>query len=261
MRRFFAVCIILCALVQAHADPYRYRWRQFADHSTDLAPLFNWWQTAQSVAMTNLDLNMVDSNSMAMEASNSWVQLPTKPTPDWCWIRAGNISTIGKRWLVQDAAVYLAPQIYKHVTIYLMNPPTTEYQDFAAAKNNLAALTAQLNTVTQQEGDALTNMAIAQSAVDKYPKTTGIVAYGLPVVSTAAMANSNLVSATAALQAVQTRKAAISKQMQPFSEYLGHFPDQTTYTLDHFARYTGKTTNGIEVYDLGLAPGLNYPAQ
>jgi hypothetical protein len=67
----------------------------------------------------------------------------------------------------------------------------------------------------------------------------------------AVLASSNLTSAHSRTQQRDT-------QIAPLQKYLATFPDPNTYWLDHYAVRTGKVVDGLEVYDLGTAPGLTY---
>ena len=261
MRRIFVLLTFLAMMVHTQADPYRYQWRQFTGHSADLQPLFSWWVAAQNIRMVAVDLDQVSSNLFVETTSNAWNQLPAKPTPDWCLIRASRVSTAGARWFIQDAEIYLAPQIYKHTSLYLVNPPGTEYQNFSTCKDNLAALNTQLTQLAWQQASAQTNMGLAQAEADQYTKIKNAVPYSYTAANALAVATSNLTAATLTVNTLQGQKDALLKQMQPLSDYQSHFPDRTTYVLEHFARNTGQKINGVEVYDLGLAAGLNYPAQ
>jgi hypothetical protein len=60
------------------------------------------------------------------------------------------------------------------------------------------------------------------------------------------------------LNAAHARTQSRDTQIEPLQKYLSTFPDTNVYWLDHFAVRTGKKVGGIEVYDLGTAPGLTY---
>jgi hypothetical protein len=60
--------------------------------------------------------------------------------------------------------------------------------------------------------------------------------------------------------------AAVSKNIETtdlnrlgaLRNYLATFPSPKVYHLDHFALRTGRQIDGLDVYDLGAAAGLNY---
>ncbi len=247
---YFLMALMLAA--GAGANPNRYEWRSFGGANVDLQPLYGWWTFASET--TNVALDITEMNTDKLEAvSNIWANLPARPLVDWFRI-SGNetgITVVGSMWKV-DAIVEPAPTMFKHEFIYLRNPPVKEIQDFKQALAQYAAL---------QNGQSAQAVA-AQAQVNAVPTNTvgfpGTVTTrnGVVVGTTGAAAvEQNLATAAAASENAQ---ATTTKSLAGLQAYLASFPSTNVYSFDHFALRTGKVIDGLEVYDLGTAAGLNY---
>lgn len=251
------LCFIaaLGLLARADADPNRYPWRSFGAVNVDLQPLFAWWTFASETTNSPLDLTQMDSAKLAA-VSNLWERLPARPLPDWFKIsgRENQITIVGSRWRV-DAVVAPAPMMLKHQVIYLEDPPVKEIEDFKLARS-------AYNTLLNAQGDEANSEQLMESnlqveAAAMLVRTNvavvppAAVSQGLAMQRDLILANSNLVSA-------QQLRLTRDSQMAALGAYLTRFPDTNVYWLDHFALRTGRQIDGIEVYDLGAAPGLTY---
>jgi hypothetical protein len=258
MKTLFACLTVLLLAARAVADPIHYEWRSFGGVNFDLQPLFSWWKFASETTNAPVDITLVDPDKLAL-ISNLWSQLPPRPMPNWYRLEASEdkIEIVGSMWRI-DATVEPSPLMFKRQFIYLQDPPVKEIQDFKVAR---AAYTALQNA--QASDDALVayweSNVQAQAASAQANSTNPITRAELPKLAqdtrnlqwAAAMTSSNLNSA-------HTRAMARDTQLAPLDQYLGTFPNKEVYWLDHFALRTGKQIDGIEVYDLGTAPGLTY---
>ncbi|HUC84321.1 MAG TPA: hypothetical protein VL970_03940, partial [Candidatus Acidoferrales bacterium] len=123
--------------------------------------------------------------------------------------------------------------------------------DFKQARARFLALQ------TNQAPAAQSQMTVGQtnSGTIRVPGTI-ITSEGKVVGRTGAAAvEQNMVTAAAMSNHVE---AANLKQLAVLGSYLATFPQTNIYCLDHFAMRTGKVVDGLEVYDLGTAAGLNY---
>ncbi len=143
-------------------------------------------------------------------------------------------------------------------TVYLQNPPVKEIQDYKQARAEYMALQ------NAQHSDVATEHALETNIQARADVTydTNSPAYGAP--GTAAANNNSLVLQQESVLTVSNMVSAHARtqsrdgQIEPLEKYLSTFPDKNVYWVDHFAIRTGKKINGLEVYDLGIAPGLTY---
>ena len=252
MKTVIWIILALGLAARAAAGPLRYESRSFGAGNVNLQPLFGWWTFAAETTNPPLDITEIDPNKLTA-VSNLWAHLPARPLPDWFRIMGneGGITEVGGMWQVA-ATIEPAPMMLKHQIILLRNPPVKEIQDFKLARATYGAVQ-----------DAKANQAAAlQAAVNAAQTNTvsfpGTVTTRQGVVvaqSGAAAAEQNLLTAVAISSNAQ---AADLNQLAAAQNYLSLFPNTNVYYLDHFALRTGKEVNGVEVYDLGTAAGLNY---
>jgi hypothetical protein len=252
-----AICFLMALMlaVGARANPNRYEWRSFGGANVDLQPLFAWWTFASATTNIPLDITVVDAAKLDA-VSNTWFHLPTRPLADWFRISANedSITIVGNMWKV-DAIVEPAPMMFKRQVIYLRNPPTKEIHDFKQALAQYAALqSGQSGPMADAQAQADAVQTNTASPV-KFPGTV-TTRNGVVVGATGAAAvEQNAATAAADSNVAQ---AATTKSLADLQAYLALFPSTNMYSLDHFALRTGKVVDGLEVYDLGTAAGLNY---
>jgi hypothetical protein len=250
-----AICFI-AALVLAgdsSANPNRYELRSLAGANLNLHPLFSWWTFASQTTNHPLDITIVSPDKLAA-VSNIWLHLPPRPLPDWIEISAneGNIAVSGDMWKV-DATLAPAPMIIKHQVIYLRHPPVKEIQDFKNARAQFLALE---NGQSLNGPVAPTPPILQPNTKINYPGTIKTSDGKVIGASGGTATVENEVATSAAIS--NNVERANQKQLDNLRDYLGTFNSTTVYTLDHFALRTGKQIDGIDVYDLGAVPGLNY---
>jgi hypothetical protein len=241
----------MCA-VGAGADPNRYEWRAFGGANVDLKPLFAWWTFASET--TNQAVDITEMNPRKLEAvSNIWAHLPARPLPDWFRLSSteDSITIVGDMWRV-DAVIEAAPMLVKHQVIYLRSPPVKEIHDFKQARAQYNALE---NGQSSQAAAVQAQESSLQKATVPYPGTYTVQG-GVVVARTGAIAVQHDLAAAAAVS--NQVQAADVNQLATLGTYLASFPSTNVYYLDHFALRTGKMIDGLEVYDLGGAAGLNY---
>lgn len=251
---FIPACLLA---VMAVANPNRYVWRTFGGVNVNLQPLFTWWTYASKGVGQPLDITVVDSNTL-VTISNLWSRLPPRPLPEWFRItaREDGIAVAGSMWKV-DAIIEPAPNMSKHQMIYLQDPPVMEIEDFKQARaaylglqqaqnRDVAMETMMESNVTAQADAVRTNFSLYTASGSPV-----LIAqeYNLQVASELAISN---------LNSAHARTQDRDSQMAPFGNYLSNFPDTNVYWLDHFALRTGRTVDGLEVYDMGIAQGLTY---
>jgi hypothetical protein len=146
----------------------------------------------------------------------------------------------------------------KRQTIYLRNPPVKEIQDFKLARAAWAALqSAQGKEVAAEQvwESNLQAEAAAMLPTNSAPSTAPAnPAPGVP----ARNLQQDTAETASNLNSARARTEARDRQLTTADAYLAAFPDKQVYWVDHFALRTGKVIDGIEVYDLGAAPGLTY---
>jgi hypothetical protein len=249
-----AICFMVALMLagSAGADPNRYVWRSFGGSNVSLQPLFAWWRFAAETTNQPLDISVVNADKLAA-ISNVWEHLPARPLPDWVRVTGmeGGITVVGDMWRV-DAVIAPAPMMTKHDIIYLRNPPAKEIADFKQARAQYMAL----QNTQSSEVAALQSLASTdQTNAVTYPGT--VTTRNGVVVARSGMAAANQNAATLATLS-NNLQATNASQLADLGRYLASFPATNVYYLDHFAMRTGKQINGLDVYDLGGAAGLNY---
>ena len=258
MKALFCFIVALLLAADVSADPSRYQSRVVGRSNVELQPLFAWWTFASQTTNQPLDITEVDTNKLAV-VSNLWLRLPPRPLLDWLDLKVSEekIIVVGSLWKM-DATIAPAPMMFRRQTIYLRNPPVKEIQGFKLARTAVTALqSAQGGDVAaeqlwesniQEEADTLlqTNSASA-TAPGKQAAVAQTRKLQQDMVMTAANVNN-----------AHDRTQARGRELNTAQTYLATFPDQQVYWLDHFALRTGEAIDGIEVYDLGTAPGLTY---
>jgi len=257
MKIILFIAGLLFLLMKAEAGPDRYGLRIFPSKTVNLQPLFAWWKTVSGTANVPIDLTDIDTNKLDL-ISNLWLELPPRPLPDWVNISAGegDIVVAGALWKV-NAVIMPAPNMTKRETIYLRHPPVKEIQDYKTARANYASLMdAQAKDMATEQFWESNIQAEAEAiqptndpATSTISPTTIAQMRILQRDSIAAISNINYLHAQ-----TQSRDAAVASA----NTYLSVFPDKNVYRLDHFALHTDVRIDGIEVYDLGTAPGLTY---
>lgn len=262
------ICLVagLMLVAGAVADPNRYESRAVGVAGVHLQPLFAWWTFASQTTNAPVDITDVDREKLEV-VSNIWLRLPPRPLPDWVRITASEdqIAVVGNMWKV-DAMIQPAPMIIKHEVIYLKNPPVKEIQDFKLARTEYLSLqNAQSNDVAAEQllESNIQVTAEAEAAATAQARSNAS-AFGQPgaapqpyrseVVRLEGESSATTSNLNYAHARTQSRDAAVATA----ERYLATFPDKNVYWLDHFALRTGKTVDGLEVYDLGTAPGLTY---
>jgi hypothetical protein len=263
MKTAFYLLGVLALVVSAVADPNRYPTRSFTTGNVELQPLFSWWTFASQTTNPPLDITEVDSNKLAA-ISNLWLRLPPRPLPDWLRvtarqnkiIEAGPAFTAGAMWKV-DATIEPAPMMVKQETIYLRHPPAREIEDFRLAYAAIPALqNAQLDDMAAEAAWKNNLEAEAQAL---FPTNAPPPLLPVQRIDAEIRRFKQDVAATDLnLTNAQTRTQARARQLAAASAYLALFPDSNVYWLDHFALRTGDHVDGLEVYDMGIAPGLTY---
>lgn len=255
--------IICCASAPgARANPARFEWRTFGGVNVNLTPLFLWWDyaaTATNIGSTNI--SGMYTNEVVDAVSNIWQQLPAKPLPTWCRIQADKSSLVveGSYWLV-DADIQLAPQIWRHAKIYLANPPVTEIQNYNWAAIRLATLQA----IRKSESDRLQATNAVQQTYQQDSARLNLLQQAFPyndrINQMAYNVNDAIDQAATEQERLQNRIARRDQEIKMLTDYLASYP-ASGFAVDHFAIRTGKLMNGLDVYDLGAAAGLNYTIQ
>ena len=249
-----AICFLMALMlaVGAGANPNQYEWRSFGGVNVDLQPLFAWWNFAAKTTNIALDITEIDPDKLEA-VSNLWAQLPPRPLPDWFRISANedDITVAGNMWKV-DAIIEPAPTMFKHEVIYLRSPPVKEIQDF---KQALAQYVALQNGQSGQAAAAQAQANVVETNTVKFPGTV-TTRNGVVVATTGAAAVDQNMAAAAAVSG--NAQATTMRSLADLQAYLASFPSTNVYSLDHFALRTGKVIDGLEVYELGSAAGLNY---
>jgi hypothetical protein len=242
MRTLFCFIVAFLLAADVRADARRYQSRMVGAAHVELQPLFAWWTFASQTTNQPLNLTEMDTNNFAA-LSNLWLRLPGRPLLDWFDIKVSEdkITVVGSMWKI-DATIAPAPMMFSHQTIYLRNPPEKEIQGFKLAR---AAATALQNA---QGGDVAAellweNNIQAEAASAQAPNLQDTVT---------AAGNLN------DLNGVHYGTLTQDRKLTQVKNFIATFPDPQVYWLDHFALRTGEAIDGIEVYDLGTAPGLTF---
>lgn len=258
MKTLFCLITAFGLAAPAGADPNRYEWRSFGGVNVDLQPLFSWWAFVAQATNQLVDITEVDTNKLAV-VSNLWVHLPARPLPEWFRIigNEGKITVVGSMWKM-DATIEPAPMMPKYQTIYLQNPPVKEIQDYKEARAAYVALQNDQNADLAAEQTLESNIQVQAAAVYE-PKSPSYAEPGSPeAVNNTLVLQQDSATMVSNLNSAHARTEYRAGQMAPLDKFLGTFPDKNVYWVDHFAIRTGKKIDGIEVYDLGVTPGLTY---
>ena len=240
MKSAFYLLGAILAATNLGADPSRYPSRLVGAANVELQPLFAWWTFASPATNQPLHITEMDTNNLAA-VSNLWLLLPPRPLLDWSDIKVGEdkITVVGSMWKI-DATIEPAPMMFSRQIIYLRNPPVKEIQGFKLARAAVAELQ------SAQGGDVAAELLWesniqAEAAAPQAPNF-----------------QQDLVTTVGNLNEVHDRTQTRDRKLTKVKNYLATFPNPQVYWLDHFALRTGEAIDGIEVYDLGTAPGLTY---
>jgi hypothetical protein len=240
MKTLFCFIVAFLFAADVSADPRRYQSRLVGAANVDLQPLFAWWTFTSPSTNHPLNITEMDTNNLAA-VSNLWLRLPPRPLLDWSDIKGSEdkITVVGPMWKI-DATIEPTPRMFRRQTIYLRNPPVKEIQGFKLARAAVTALQ------SAQGGDVAAellweNNIQAEAAAPQAPNL-----------------QQDMVTTVGNLNEVHDRTQTRDRKLTKVKNYLATFPDPQVYRLDHFALRTGEAIDGIEVYDLGTAPGLTY---
>lgn len=255
-----ALAIICLMGFTAAADPCRFEFRNVSGHDVDLAPVFNWWNYVSKASLiASVDITQVPTNSIAGAVSNVWSKLPAKPMVIWCRIQSAQITVVGDYWQL-DADIYLAPQIKRHAKILLAHPPVNEIQNLNWAKSRLDFLGRQQQSDYDVASDADSDYRQDSVEGHRISMLQQAFPYNTVLPSQMASAAQDQSRAENTGNKAESRIALRGQQIAFLVKFVETYPGRK-FAVDHFAFRTGKTINGMEVFDVGLADGLNYSIQ
>lgn len=258
MKIVFYLMAALLLAATARADPNRYSLRWISGANVDLQPLFDWWTLAAQTTNRPVDITEMDTDKLAV-VSNLWLRLPARPLLDWFDVKASEdkIVVVGSMWRL-DATIEPAPMMFRRQTIYLRNPPVKEIQDFKLARAAFEALQGAQGKDEAAEQLWESNIQAEAAAMLPTNSTPPTVPDKPPTAAEAGKLELNSIETASNLNRAHARTQARDRQLTSAESFLATFPNQRVYWLDHFALRTGESVDGIEVYDLGAAPGLTY---
>ena len=258
MKTLFCFIVAFLLAADVSADPRRYPSRLVGAANVELQPLFAWWTLASQTTNQPLNITGLGTNNLAA-LSNLWLRLPRRPLLDWFDIKASEdkILVVGSLWKI-DATIEPAPMMFRRQTIFLRNPPVKEIQNFKLAR---AAFIAIQGAQSQDMAAELLSESDIQTEADRLLQTnlaSSTVPGKLADVAQTRKLQQDMVMTAANLTNAHDRTQARDPELKTAQTYLATFPDTQVYWLDHFTLRTGEAIDGIEVYDLGTAPGLTY---
>jgi hypothetical protein len=252
MKKFVGV-ILLCvagwaAMAQAGRglQACRYPVRVFGPRTAvNLNPLFAWWNrqpgptNGTGYAAATID---VSSNSPADDTD--------RPLPAWHLVTGAPVGNVnGGGWAV-EAVIYTSPSARTNARIILVHPPTGEQESYLTLKADLVQVDQQIQSA-QRAYAANTNEEMrAEARAELYRRSISKVA------STGVLVNSREAEQRHAAAAADLRqkdellatRTAIQTRLKAIPVVSG------AYHIEWFAMMTGRTKQGVPVYDPGVVP-------
>lgn len=221
----------------------------------DLTPLFTWWTNAQDrfdpTWQTNKDRTSVSPYII------SDLNPAARPLKSWVRIKGTVQGPRSYGWLI-DAEVYDGPKNSNHLAIVLIHPPAQE-------KKNCEVWTAQYLQATHAKTSAENrieyNRDEAEDHRDKanffYSLANSVSDHTIHDDFTASGNGHMKVAASADARVANAVNdhhdaSAVVRDLYP---KLAALPPGEEYTVDWFAKYTGKTPDGLPIYDCGTVIG------
>ena len=230
------------------AHPFQYHWRAIGGvGNVDIQPLFNWWGYVSRLARP-----VMSSTNYPMQTNYVVLDnLSTKPLKGWDRITASSYTVYQSFWIL-DATIQSAPHTNRQAKVYLLNPPNDEKQIFEAAHRESIGIYASSQTLAAVQDANIDRMA----SVDQRADNVSMYRFhsdslNKQLAGSAAELSSQRNQLLQAQQSVYTKREDLEARATEIHAYLAGFPNQSSYVVDLFAHDTGKTINGMEVYDLG----------
>jgi len=237
MRKSIFWILLLAALpVVAQTNPpsycCRYPMRGFGNANVNLTPLFTWW-SRQEASLTN--------------KSGNFSFLSPRPMPAWKRIVGTKVGDSQYGWFA-DVEIFTNTSHGFKTRIVLQNPPIQDEQQLNALQQQITGYNQQIaNSQEQYKADVKEEKRAEKQA--KAGSRSWHLNEALNAKNDARLSAQKRDDA----QKDQATEAQTKGSLQVAEQQLAAIPtEHGRYQIDLFALETGKSLNGLPMYDLGV---------
>jgi hypothetical protein len=219
------------AALQGASAPYTFPNRRINGKAITIAPVLLWWKNHAAAPRRTANYN--DTQSV------------TNPFPSWVHITGTIVNTAANCWIM-NAYIEDNPGHTTSSQIVLADPPIEECGEFYQARAALDSLNSQINNL-QSVADDIPAEKDANNIADS---VAGVLS-----------GNNDAVHEYYQDQHMQIvnkdynlwrQQGVLTAQRPELERFLAQFPPGNVYQINSFVMNTGRTINGMQIYDAGV---------